>query len=87
MIPDTGHLTTPRTLQAQNLEHLPSPLNPFEFPRPFEVFEGGCFLNKASSEMASNTPFWKRQGVFEVFEGGPVFAQTLVIYRVWATLS
>ena len=31
------------TLETQNLEHLPLPLNPFEFPRPFEVFEGGCF--------------------------------------------
>ena len=27
--------------RAPNLEHLPLPLRPFEFPRPFEVFEGG----------------------------------------------
>jgi len=64
------------TLEPQNLEHLPLPLNPFEFPRPFEVFEGGCFLNKASSQMASNTLFWKRERAFEVFEGGRVFAKT-----------
>ena len=88
-----GSLTKPHQIvavwwasrfRAPNLEHLSLPLDPFEFPRPFEVFEGGCFLNKASSQMASNTLFWKGR-VFEVFEGGPVFAKNIVNYRVWAT--
>ena len=73
--------------RAPNLERLPLPLNSFEFPRPFEAFEGACFLNNASGEMASNTFLGKRQRVFEVFEGGRVFAKTVVNYTLWATLN
>ena len=41
------------------LEHFPFLLYPFEFPRPFEVFEGCPFSTEASSETPSNTFFGK----------------------------
>ena len=41
-------------------------------------------MNNASSAMASNALLGKRQGVFEAFEGGRVFANTVVNYTVWA---
>ena len=37
------------------IEHFPSLLYPFEFPRPFEVFDGCPFSTEASSETPSNT--------------------------------
>ena len=37
------HLQKQLPSTEPDIEHpLPS-INPFEFPRPFEVFEGGCF--------------------------------------------
>ena len=39
------------------LEHSFRFLNPFEFPRPFEAFEGGSFLMPLCSETPSNTVF------------------------------
>jgi hypothetical protein len=41
------------------IEHFPFLLYPFEFPRPFEVFEGCPFSTEASSETPSNTFFDK----------------------------
>jgi len=58
------------------LEHLPFLLYPFEFPRPFEVFEGGPFSTEASSETPSNVFVWQRPKVFEAFEGLGRFGQT-----------
>ena len=57
------------------LEHFPSLLYPFEFPRPFEVFEGCPFSTEASNETPSNT-FWLRPKVFDAFDGWGCFGET-----------
>ena len=58
------------------LEHSPFLLYPFEFPRPFEVFEGCPFSTDASSETTSNTLLCQRPKVFEVFDGLGGFGET-----------
>ena len=43
------------------IEHFAPLLYPFEFPRPFEVFDGCPFSTEASNETPSNTFFGSGQ--------------------------
>jgi len=65
-------LTEPR---PPTLEHFPFLPYPFEFPRPFEVFEGGPFSTEASSETPSNTFFAKGQRCSRCSRVGAVLAK------------
>ena len=57
LIPQTLDLA--RRPPPHTLEHFTFLPYPFEFPRPFEVFEGCPFSTEASSKTPSNTFFDK----------------------------
>ncbi len=62
---------------AVPIERLPLPLNPFEFPRPFDTPDTPPFLIHVPSEMLSNTLFGMEGTPFDTFDTLAVLKQTL----------